>query len=114
VTLAVHDTSLRKTAKAIGLSPTGLTRFLEGARPQRGTRARLVAFYARWQRERGQSISYGTARAMLDELAGHLPPRLRGEAIRRMVEALDAAGEAGSLPRPPWLTEMREDEASVG
>ncbi len=82
---AIEVRSLRAVARSIGMSPGGVTHFLEGAQPYRRTRHKLVSWYAR--------VGQGEARAvqdvLIDQLVETVPKFARAEA-RKKIEAVVA------------------------
>jgi len=101
----VTTRSLRHAARQVGMSPTGLQKFLDGASPTDATRRKLE----RWAFERaaaGEPPTGESAVAVLRHLAGVLPPRLHRLAVDRLLSILEAA-HAGALP-PTWLVDARQ------
>ena len=108
VETAVERSSLRAVAEAVGMSPSGLTKFLDGAQPYGKTVERL----RRWHLERtekGDGIS-----APLRKLLETLPEADREDALS---ELLDAAREVyrrrGQAP-PAWMAGADKGEAGDG
>jgi len=102
---AVGETSLRKVAKDVGLSPMGLSLFLTGEteQPYPPTMRKLEEWFAR-DAARSRGTDSETAAAALFLLVGGLPPE-RGEAARRsMLEVLRENYRIAKVPPPDWLT----------
>ena len=106
---AVEVSSLRQVAREIGLSAPGLSSFLEGASPRRGTVRKLQAWYVR-RSTAGTDVSEETARAALDLLVDSLTERKRGKVQRMILDVLGEAHRRGGTEPPPWLDVLREDE----
>ena len=102
---AIDRSSLRAVAQAVGMSPTGLQNFVNGALPRAKTRERIRAWFVH---EAG---------------FGSLPPRDAALLLRRMVgtlrspdagvlSVLDAVGAAygrEGAPPPAWVTAVRRE-----
>ncbi len=100
----VSERSLRHAARQVGMSPTGLQKFLAGSAPSDATCRKLE----RWAFEKaaaGEPPTAETALAVLRLLAGALPPRLHPEAVVRLLAVLECAFADGA--RPAWLVEAR-------
>lgn len=106
--LHIADAGLRQAARDTGLSPSGLRRIVDGTKMQPESVRLLTVWYAGWEAQR-EGLSYGTARAVLEMLAAHLPKKRREEVIARIAGELERAGEAAKMPAPPWLAELRKD-----
>ncbi|HEX8696704.1 MAG TPA: hypothetical protein VF746_30075 [Longimicrobium sp.] len=81
------ETSLRATAREVGISPTGLSQLLQSAMPYRRTVQRLLAWYANWLGARG-SRDVATEHA-LSVLLDRVPPDRKDDARRDVLEVLD-------------------------
>ena len=100
----VSERSLRHAARQVGMSPTGLQKFLAGSAPSDATCRKLE----RWAFEKaaaGEPPTAETALAVLRLLAGALPPRRHPEAVVRLLAVLESAFGDGA--RPAWLLEAR-------
>lgn len=100
----VSERSLRHAARQVGMSPTGLQKFLAGSAPSDATCRKLE----RWAFEKaaaGEPPIAETALAVLRLLAGALPPRRHPEAVVRLLAVLESA--FGDGVRPAWLVEAR-------
>jgi hypothetical protein len=101
---AIETSSLRATARAIGLSPTGLQKFAEGASPYRDTRRKVVRWYL--QRETAAPTAEPTAdvaAAALEMLLGGLPARERLDLQRAFCDEVRAAYDRASIEPPDWV-----------
>ena len=102
----VAERSLRHAARQVGMSPTGLQKFLSGTAPAESTCRKLE----RWAFERaarGEPPTPESALAVLRFLAGALHPRLHAEVVDRLLAVLESAhAEAGVVPE--WLAGARQ------
>lgn len=100
--LRVQAKSLRKAAKEIGLSPTGLQGFLDGSDPYAPTIQKLLEWYVQEEVRKAIQLSPETADAALTLLVRHLPEPQRASAIRHLLQTL--AAEGGAVPE--WLENL--------
>jgi hypothetical protein len=111
--LFVDSTSLRQAARDIGMSPTGLRGFLDGADPYVKTARKLTEWYVREAGRQQQSeLTVETAAAALDLLTKHLPVARRDAAAAELVEVLHRHCIGSRTPPPEWLTELRRSFAA--
>lgn len=97
--------SLRGVAREVGMSPSGLQKFVDGSVPYLPTRQKLERWYVR-EASRGEAeMSAEVASAALGVLLGELTPARRRGTARRLVREVRAAYEAEGAP-PPWLDEL--------
>jgi hypothetical protein len=102
--------SLRHAARQVGMSPTGLQKFLDGAAPTDAT-CRKLDLWAFARAAAGEPPTAETAPAILRVLIGALPPRRHPEMVRRLLAVLESA--YGDEP-PPWLSDVAtSSEASI-
>lgn len=101
-------TSQRQVAREIGLSPRGLRKFLDGAKPHTATRVKLERWYVRAALDLPGSIPVTAARAALQVLLGDLPSRRKRAAADRLLDIVEEAHEAEALPIPNWLSALRQ------
>ena len=105
VAIRVQATSLRAVARQVGMSPTGLEKFLRGGTPYARSRQKLHDW---WMREgstpRAEVTSEGVSVA-LGALVRDLAPPFRDEAVRDLLRTLLAA-YASRGPVPAWLDEL--------
>jgi len=100
----VTTRSLRYAARQVGMSPTGLQKFLAGSAPTDATCRKLE----RWAFDKaaaGEPPTAEIALGVLSLLAGALPPRRHSEAVARLLAVLESAFADGV--RPTWLAEAR-------
>lgn len=100
----IEQTSLRQTAREIGLSPTGLLKFVEGSRPYRGTARKLEAWYARRAARDGGGHSPETVAAAVRVLATVMSREDRAGFVDEVLGRI-----SGSLPADQrWRAEFGE------
>lgn len=99
----VGATSLRSVARQLGSSPSGLSKFMAGARPYKKRFLRLKAWYAR---HRGEPVHLeeGDAAAALTLLTAGMEEQRRALAVKKIVDALE---EGFAANRPDWLDALR-------
>ena len=96
---SVSATSLRQVARDVGMSPTGLWKFLSGATPYSATRKKVERWYVR----RGGAPDVHTALAALEVLVQDLPPADRIQAMEGILAAL---GQSMSGKLPNWMEQL--------
>ncbi|HEX7118643.1 MAG TPA: hypothetical protein VF212_07645 [Longimicrobiales bacterium] len=99
--------SLRSVARAVGMSPTGLQKFLDGATPYSATRRKLERWYVREAASYGGVADAESVRAALHVLGRDLPRGEREKALSDIVDRLEAAYRESGREPPPWLAELR-------
>ena len=107
--LYVDATSLRNAAREIGMSPTGLRGFIEGADPYLKTKRRLTEWYVRELETRSAELTAESARTALSLLLKHYPPARRDEAAAEVLVVLDHWCRTTETPQPGWLGELQEE-----
>jgi hypothetical protein len=106
----VIGTSLRNMARQLNFSPSGLSKFLDGAQPYRKSFLRLQAWYSRNQHEPVQ-LSDEDAAAAIAVLTAGMERDRRAAAMQSVVEALTT----GFADNPPqWLLNVREHRLNAG
>lgn len=103
----VASRSLRGVAREVGMSPSGLQKFRDGALPYVSTRRKLERWYVREAAQYGRGPGAGSALAALHILTQDLPPPQRGEATGEILELLETAFRKRHLRVPAWLAEVR-------
>lgn len=105
----VEDTSLRGTGREIGLSPTGLKKFLLGTAPYSPTLRRLRTWYVRHAAELGDrsaSLTQEDAVAALKVLTNGFDAATGRVLAVQVTEALRSAyRETGRTP-PVWVEDL--------
>lgn len=99
---AVAETSLRKVARAVGLTAPGLTHFLDGGEPYKPTLRKLVEWYVRDAAER-RGINDETASAALSLLLDGLPDPEATATRERLIAELREGFKRSGAPPPEWL-----------
>lgn len=96
---AVAASSIRIVASAVDISPTGLVKFIGGAKPRASTMRKLLAWYVRQSGE----VDSDAALAAIAFLVNTYPPSHRAEVRERLLEVLrEGHWKAGAEP-PEWL-----------
>lgn len=100
----VAQSSLRATAREVGMSPTGLRKFLEGAEPYSATRRKLERWYVR-EMAQGYvgSLTPSAAESAVEILLHDVTPGHRSEGRRRLIDALR---EVYGANEPSWLAAL--------
>lgn len=106
----VAATSLRSVSREIGMSATGLSKFLNGNAPYSPTLHRLRNWYLRHAAEQNptESLSEESAYAALALLVHDLAPDARHAAVDTMVSCMRDGYEKTGERAPGWLDAMRD------
>ena len=107
----VGQTSLRGVAREIGMSPTGLKKFLFGTAPYSPTVRRLRKWYIRHAAVPTGKVAYDDACAAIAVLTHDLPGTPRRETADCVLDCLARGYDATGQPRPRWMTELRQEIA---
>jgi hypothetical protein len=99
----VASTSLRKVAREIGMSATGLSKFLDGNAPYLPTLNRLRNWYLRHAAAPAGSLSQEDAYAALALLVHDLAPDARQQAIDAMLVCMRDGYQRSAQPAPGWI-----------
>ena len=105
----VDATSLRHAARDIGMSPTGLRGFIDGADPYVKTTRKLTEWYVREIQSRSAELTRESAGAALSLLVQHMPAQQRGLTMMQVLDLLDRRCRETATARPVWLVDLRED-----
>ena len=105
----VESTSLRGVAREIGMSPTGLKKFLLGTAPYSPTLRRLRRWYLQHAALPTGEVSYHDASAALVVLIHDLQPEPRREATDCLLDCLERAYDASGRTRPRWVADLRAE-----
>lgn len=103
----VDNTSLRKVATEIGMSPTGLRKFLDGTTPYAPTVRRLRDWYVRYAAAQQSDVEPVAAAAAVAVLTHDLSSHSRRDAALNVLEAVGSGYERSGKPQPAWLVELR-------
>jgi transcriptional regulator with XRE-family HTH domain len=103
----VDNTSLRKVARQLGMSPAGLRQFLDGAAPYTPTLRRLRRWYPRYAAQAAGNVDPRDAATALTLLLHEFAPDPRGEVAAEILDTLAGAYEASGKTRPEWIGELR-------
>ncbi len=112
VTSRVRSTSLRSVAREVGMSPSGLEKFLSGGNPYSGTRRKL---YNWWLRAQGEPavprLSSDAVAFALRGLLHDVAPERRDAMLAELVRTLRDLHRAHGELCPPWLAELVDDHS---
>jgi len=103
----VESTSLRGVAREIGMSPTGLKKFLLGTAPYSPTLRRLRKWYIQHAALPTGEVSQHDASAALAVLTHDLPPEPRRTAADCVLDCLAKGYDASGRGRPRWVADLR-------
>lgn len=99
---------LRPVSRLVGMSPAGLKKFLDGARPYGATRRRLERWYVLHGPGRQPGgLTGGTAFTILRVLLQDVSPGRHRHTMEQLVKSLGDAYATAHLPEPAWLAEVR-------
>lgn len=103
----VAATSLRSVSREIGMSATGLSKFLDGNAPYLPTLHRLRNWYLRHAAPAAAgSLSAEDAHAALALLVHDLSPEARHAAVDEMLRCMRAGYRASGEQEPGWIGGM--------
>src|SRR4051812_24617101 len=105
----VDNTSLRGVAREIGMSPTGLKKFLMGTAPYSPTLRRLRKWYLQYAALPSGEVTYQDASAALVVLTHDLSPDPRRDASDCVLDCLARGYDATGRSRPRWVAELRAE-----
>lgn len=104
----VERTSLRHVAREIGMSPSGLRKFLDGNMPYTKTIHRLRRWYLQHVAEAREELSSEDAAAALRVLVHDLPPPVQAQTVDAMLHCMEQSYSRSRRDIPPWVAEMRD------
>ena len=96
--------SLREVAGEIGIVPSAVLKFLEGATPQKRTRRKLLAWYARESPALPEPTPE-VALAVLDMLLQGLTPERQARVRESFLADVEAEHREQGTPPPRWLAD---------
>ena len=105
----MENTSLRGVAREIGMSPTGLKKFLLGTAPYSPTLRRLRRWYLQHAALSTGEVSRHDASAALVVLIHDLRPEPRRETTECVLDCLERGYDLSSRSRPMWVAELRAE-----
>lgn len=103
----VENTSLRSVAREIGMSPTGLKKFLQGTAPYSPTLRRLRTWFVQYAAMQGGAVRREEASAALSVLVHDLSPDPRREAATCLLDCVERGYEQSGKTQPAWMSELR-------
>lgn len=103
----VENTSLRSVAREIGMSPTGLKKFLQGTAPYSPTVRRLRNWYVQYAAVQAGEVHTQDATAALAVLVHDLSPDPRKAAAGCVLDCVSRGYDQSGKTRPVWLNELR-------
>jgi hypothetical protein len=104
----VERTSLRTAAREIGMSPSGLKKFLDGNMPYTKTIHRLRRWYLQHVAQGREELSDEDAFAALRVLVYDLPPGTQAQTVDAMLHCMEQSYARSRRETPPWIAEMRD------
>ena len=106
VALRVQATSLRAVARQVGMSPSGLEKFLGGSTPYSTSRQKLQEWWAREGAHPRDDLTAEGMEIAIGALVRDLPAEHRPEAIRRVIESLARVYRSQDASAPAWLAHL--------
>ena len=103
----VENTSLRSVAREIGMSPTGLKKFLQGTAPYSPTLRRLRAWYVQYAAVQHGHVQLEDASAALSVLVHDLSPDPRKGTAGCLLECVGRGYDQSGKARPSWMAELQ-------
>ncbi|HEX2202871.1 MAG TPA: hypothetical protein VHG91_06225 [Longimicrobium sp.] len=102
--------SLRNVSRQVGMSPTGLQKFLDGGHPYSVTRRKLERWYVLHGPGRhADGLAGSSAATILRVMVQDLPSGRQRPMLESLVASLEGAYAAAGLPRPGWLDDLRPE-----
>lgn len=108
VAARAENTSLRSVAREIGMSPTGLKKFLQGTAPYSPTLRRLRAWYVQYAAVPSGDVAFEDAQAAINVLVHDLPPVPRRRTVDRLMACLARGYDESGKSPPSWITQLRD------
>jgi hypothetical protein len=106
ITVHVQASSLRVVARQVGMSPSGLRKFLDGGLPYSKSRKKLYEWYHRQRGQLHSELTCGEISEAIGALIQELPPERRARAMSDLVETLAGLYAQYADACPPWLVEL--------
>ena len=111
VTIRVQATSLRSVARQVGMSPSGLDKFLAGGMPYQKSRRKLFDWLHRERNNLGADLTVDGIAAALGSLVRDLPPDRRETALHTLLHTLTSLYGEHAETAPAWLAEITRKAA---
>lgn len=108
----VANTSLRTTAREIGMSAGGLKKLLNGTTPYAPTMRRLRSWYVRYIATTQPQLDLPTGAAAISLLVRDLADGPGRQAALDALSALARAYEQSGKATPEWVNQLRAQYAS--
>jgi hypothetical protein len=109
----VENTSLRSVAREIGMSPTGLKKFLQGTAPYSPTIRRLRTWYVQYAALQSGAVEVEDATNALSVLVHDLSPDPKREAAVCVLECVGRGYDQSGRSRPAWFDKLRQQYDSA-
>lgn len=106
IVLRVQATSLRAVARQVGMSPSGLDKFLSGGTPYTKSRRKLFDWLHRERHNLHSDLTADGMAAALGALVRDLAPDRREEALHTLLGTLRDVYGAQPDTAPPWLAQL--------
>lgn len=106
VSLRVQATSLRSVARQVGMSPSGLDKFLSGGTPYAKSRRKLFDWLQRERSNLPSGLAVDGMAAALGSLVRDLAPERREPALYALIDTLRGLYSTHAESCPPWLSEL--------
>lgn len=103
----VENETLRAVARQIGMSPTGLQKFLAGGTPYSATRRRLERWFVRESAQYHAVTTPESARAALAVLTHDLSSRERAALVKRILAVVEDYYIALGETPPSWIRTIK-------
>jgi hypothetical protein len=103
----VENTSLRSVAREIGMSPTGLKKFLLGTAPYSPTLRRLRNWYVQYASLQEGGVDLQVATAAVAVLVHDLAPDPRAETAACLIDCVARGYDLSGKQHPNWVEELR-------
>lgn len=102
----VQATSLRAVARQVGMSPSGLHKFLSGGVPYQKSRRKLFEWLHRESTGEAGREAAPALEGALESLVRDLPFERREAALAALVDTLRALYETHGGEAPAWIAEL--------
>lgn len=103
----VENTSLRSVAREIGMSPTGLKKFLQGTAPYSPTLRRLRSWYVQYAALPSGAVGVEDATAALSVLIHDISPDPKRDTATCVLDCVARGYELSGRTSPAWVNELR-------